>query len=99
MTGLVVDDLFEGSGRAEIPLDPKLSGQQNIEQYSKRYRKGKEGLALLSRRRENIAVELSDLRTALKSFAQDFDTAAEKHPELVPAAAGTPAGKTPSRLP
>lgn len=98
MAGLQVDDLF-GDGQIEIPLDPKLTGKENIEQYSKRYRKGKEGLALLQRRRENIVAEIADLQKALTAFAQDFETASDSYPELVPASAGAPTGKPQPRLP
>ncbi len=84
MASITVDDLF-GDGRpVDIPLDRKLNGRQNMEQYSKRYRKGKEGLELLSRRRDNIAEELKRLRRAHHQFEADFEQAGAAFPELLP---------------
>lgn len=99
MKSITVDDLFNESRVVDIPLDPKLSGRENMENYSKRYRKGKEGLALLMRRRDNIAEEIHSLNEARQSFQADFEAAAENYPQLVPAGAAGKAKEPAVRLP
>jgi len=85
MKSIDVDDLYGDGTRITIPLDPKLTGTQNIENYSRRYRKGKEGLEILKRRKENAGQELKRLTDALAQFEADFDTAQKEYPELAPA--------------
>jgi len=99
MKSITIDDLFNESQSIDIPLDPKLSGRENMESYSKRYRKGKEGLALLTRRRENIEEELKTLKASLHSFQTDFESASAINPHLITAGAGSRSKETVVRLP
>ena len=99
LSEIEVDDLFESQEKVVIPLDPKLTGPEIIEVYSKRYRKGKEGLALLQRRKENSLQELESLEGALQSFENNFETAQNEFPELLPPPTGGPAAASPPRLP
>jgi predicted ribosome quality control (RQC) complex YloA/Tae2 family protein len=94
-----VDDLFGGEDKIIIPLDAKLTGPENIEAYSKRYRKGKDGLAILERREQNTRQELESLIEALEYFENNFDTASQEYPELLPPPTGEPAAVTGPRLP
>lgn len=82
MTSIDVDDLYHDGAIVTIPLDSALSGTENIEQYSRRYRKGKEGLALLERRRDNARQELASLENIRAAFEGDFETAAGQYPEF-----------------
>jgi len=93
-----VDDLF-GGDRVTIPLDPKLNGPENIEAYSKRYRKGKEGLDILQRRKQNTSQEIESLTEALELFDRNFETASHEYPELLPPPSGEPAAAATPRLP
>jgi predicted ribosome quality control (RQC) complex YloA/Tae2 family protein len=99
MTEIEVDDLFGGGIQVTIPLDPKLNGPENIESYSKRYRKGKEGLALLQRRQENTRQEIESLTEILSYFENNFDAAQKEYPELVPPPPGEPSAAISPRLP
>ncbi len=99
LSEIEVDDLFGAGEKTTIPLDPKLTGPENIELYSKRYRKGKDGLALLQRRKENTQQELESLNEALQSFENNFETAQNEFPELLPSPTGGPTAVAPLRLP
>jgi predicted ribosome quality control (RQC) complex YloA/Tae2 family protein len=99
MESIEVDDLFASEDRITIPLDSKLNGPENIESYSKRYRKGKEGLSLLKRRKENSSRELESLTEALEMFENNFDTAKNEYPELLPGPSGEPSVSVAPRLP
>ncbi len=98
LTEIEVDDLYGGPGRVIIPLDPKSTGPENIEAYSKRYRKGKEGLDILQRREQNTAQEIESLTEALAYFENDFETAQHEYPELLPSSSGESPAAAP-RLP
>lgn len=101
MTSIDLDDLYHEGATVTIPLDPALSGTENIEQYSRRYRKGKEGLALLERRRENTRQELASLEEIRGQFERNFEEASNRYPEHVhktpSPSAGTPAVRRPYR--
>ena len=84
MESLSVPDLYNESVTIDIPLDSKLNGPDNIEWYSKRYRKGKEGLELLIRRKANVTAEIAFLKEALQAFEGNFENAKEYYPELLP---------------
>lgn len=99
MTSIDVDDLYNEGLLAKIPLDPALSGTENIEQYSRRYRKGKEGLALLERRRANTRQELESLEEVRASFERHFEEASNRYPEFLPKAAAPVAGSGAVRRP
>ncbi len=97
MESITVDNLYGSGEPIAIPLDPSLPPQDNIAVYSRKYRKGKEGLALLIRRRDNMIEELKYLETALDEFDRDFENASGQYPELVPRASnggGVSGGET-----
>ncbi len=83
MDHIEVENLY-GGDTVNIPLDPKLNGPENIEQYSRRYRKGREGLEILQRRQENIRHEVDMLTQALKDFDENFEQAQHQYPDLLP---------------
>jgi predicted ribosome quality control (RQC) complex YloA/Tae2 family protein len=94
-----VDDLYHDGEEVDIPLDPKLNGPANIESYTKRYRKGKEGLELMTRRREITIEETKQLQAALSRFSDDFEQAVRDYPELAPQATASSAPDARPRLP
>jgi len=55
-----VQDWYEG-GMAEIPLDPKLDGPENIQRYFKRYRKAKGAAEQAGRRLLEVQEQLETL--------------------------------------
>lgn len=83
MDQIEVENLY-GGDTVVIPLDPKLNGPENIEQYSRRYRKGREGLEILQRRQENTRHEVETLTQALKDFDENFEQAQHQYPDLLP---------------
>lgn len=96
MKQIIVANLHSEGEEIEIPLDAKLSPQENIKAYSRRYRKGKEGLALHQSRRVNISDEITRLSDAWECFQKDFEKASADFPELLPPTAGrTPKTMTP----
>ncbi|NMC42438.1 MAG: fibronectin-binding domain-containing protein [candidate division Zixibacteria bacterium] len=99
MESIDLDDLYHDGAMVTIPLDPALGGSENIEQYSRRYRKGKEGLALLERRRANTRQELESLEEVRALFEGDFETASKRYPEYVHTTVSTPAGSPAVRRP
>jgi predicted ribosome quality control (RQC) complex YloA/Tae2 family protein len=99
MTSIDLDDLYHEGATVTIPLDPALSGTENIEQYSRRYRKGKEGLALLERRRDNTKQELASLEDIRGLFERGFEDAANRYPEYVHKTASPSAGAPAVRRP
>lgn len=89
LDSITVENLYDNNQSIEIPLDSKLTGPENIKAYSRRYRKGKEGLELLSRRKENTTQETEALEKALDLFENDFEKACNYYPELLPSNADT----------
>lgn len=72
-------DPFDGSGaEVTIPLEPALSPQDNIEEYFKRHRKGREGLETLERRLEISRAELEELRSILNQLEINFEGAVNR---------------------
>jgi len=75
-----VSDVYaDGSPQIIIELDPALTPSQNIEEYFKKYRKGKDSLELLERRLEIGRSDLASAREMAQEFEQDFDTASAKY--------------------
>ena len=99
MASIDVDDLYNEGMTVNIPLDPALNGTENIEQYSRRYRKGKEGLALLERRRDNIRQDLESMEKARMLFERNFEEASHRYPEFLSKAATPAASSTAVRRP
>jgi predicted ribosome quality control (RQC) complex YloA/Tae2 family protein len=94
MAVIVVDDLYHDGQSVEIPLDPKLTGQGNIIALARRYRKGKEGLSVLKRRRGNISRELENMKEAKQAFEDDFERARDNYQEYLPPAPSTPSERS-----
>lgn len=95
LSHVIVENLYQEGQSLEIPLDPKLNGQQNIEMYSKKYQKGKEGLALMRRRQENAIRDLEILEKAKETFETDFEKGATAYPELLAHPPGSKSKKVP----
>jgi len=93
LDSITVTNLFGNGETVTIKLDPKLDGPKNVEAYSRQYRKGREGLSILQRRRDNTLREIEHLREVQKIFEGDFERACHEFPEFLPRekTAGTPA--------
>jgi len=89
MESIDVENVFGEGETITIPLDPRLNGPENIERYSRRFRKGREGLAILERRKENTLHEIETLTEALKDFDDNFEEAQKRYPELLPSVSET----------
>ncbi len=89
LDSITVENLYDNNRPVEISLDSKLTGPENIEAYSRRFRKGKEGLSLMTRRKENTIEEIDALEKALDIFENDFERACNYYPELLPSNAVT----------
>ncbi|MFH1699408.1 MAG: NFACT RNA binding domain-containing protein [Candidatus Zixiibacteriota bacterium] len=89
LDGITVEDLYDNNQPVEIPLDSKLTGPENIKAYSRRFRKGKEGLDLMTRRKDNTIEEVEALEKALDMFENNFEQACNYYPELLPSNADT----------
>lgn len=80
MDSIELEDIFsEAGGRVTVELNPALTPAQNADGYFKRYRKGKEALALLERRLEIAQKELTSAQEMFEAFEKDYDTAAKKY--------------------
>jgi len=80
MTKVTVEDVFrEPHHPVEIELDRALSPQVNVENYFKKYRKGREGLQLLKRRLEITRAEYEEILKMLVDLENSFDRAYEKY--------------------
>jgi predicted ribosome quality control (RQC) complex YloA/Tae2 family protein len=79
-----LNDVFtENGGRIIIELDPSLPPMQNAEIFFKKYRKGKDALALLERRLEVSQKELQSVLSMQDELDRDFDTAVKQYePEI-----------------
>lgn len=80
MTEIRLPDAFAPDGdELAIKLDPALSTQENIEEYFKKHRKGREGLATLERRLEISKAELEELRSMRNQLELNFDSAVNRY--------------------
>ncbi|MCB2230016.1 DUF814 domain-containing protein [bacterium] len=80
MASLDVEDLFgDHTERVTIELDPAQSPQDNIESYFRKYRKGREGLELLIRRREISRSELDELQQMQNELDSSYESASRKY--------------------
>lgn len=80
MTSIEVDDVLSGSeGTALIELDPAATPNQNIENYFRRHRKGREGIDLLQRRQEIATEELKSLTAMQDDLEADFESAGQRY--------------------
>ena len=75
-----VDDIISATGgKAIIPLDTALSPNDNIEEYFRKHRKGREGLELLERRLEIAKSELEAARQMQAAFENDVESARQQY--------------------
>jgi predicted ribosome quality control (RQC) complex YloA/Tae2 family protein len=80
MERVSVPDVYSDDGaEIEINLQPALSPQENVEEYFRRYRKGRDGHELLARRLEISRAELAELETMLRELEADFEPAEQKY--------------------
>jgi predicted ribosome quality control (RQC) complex YloA/Tae2 family protein len=91
MDKIVLKDIYlDTGGEISIPLEPALSPAENADEYFKKYRKGKEGLALLERRGEVARQELANARRILSALENNYETALQQYrteiEELLPQA-------------
>ena len=77
---IIVENVFANSQtEIAIKLDPALSVNENAEAYFKKYRKGREGLALLERRLEISFDELAQWQNIHVDLEAHFNNAKEKY--------------------
>lgn len=80
MSSITVIDEFDSSrSPVSIPLDPAETPQNNIEDYFRRHRKGREGLEQLLRRREISEQELTELEGIIDSLTADWENASQRY--------------------
>jgi len=80
MDRVSVDDVLgDSSQTVEIELNPALTPNDNIDAYFKRHRKGREGLALLERRRQISSDELTALEAMQTDLETHFESARQKY--------------------
>jgi predicted ribosome quality control (RQC) complex YloA/Tae2 family protein len=63
----------------DIPLDSAATPKQNVENYYKKHRKGREGLELLERRAEITRQELAQWKEIHQELTEDFETARPRY--------------------
>lgn len=75
-----VEDILTGDGAmVTVKLDATLTPNDNIEQYFKRHRKGRDALDVLSRRLEIATSERDALSKMLEELRSNFDQANMKY--------------------
>jgi len=80
MTSIEVEDVFsEPHPKVVIELDPALSPNENVDDYFRRHRKGRESLDLLKRRLEIVTGELDSLDRMRDELEADFETARNRY--------------------
>ena len=73
------DSFFETSNwygdneTIQIPLDPKLSASENSEKYFHKYKKAKNGLALLKDEVQNLTAKISELKAVRSRLLNEQD--------------------------
>ncbi len=81
----VEDVLSESPSTIRIELNPAVSPSDNIDEYFRRHRKGREGVELLRRRFEIVTGELESLRGMQAELESNFENASQKYQaELAP---------------
>lgn len=80
LKSIKVEDVLSGSGdHVVIELDPAATPNENIENYFRRHRKGREGIDLLRRRHEIVTEELKSLTTMQTDLETDYDSARQRY--------------------
>jgi len=76
MSEVEVEDIISATGeKVTVPLDAALSPNDNIEEYFRKHRKGREGLELLQRRLVISRSELQAARQMQAAFEHDLESA------------------------
>lgn len=84
MESATVNDVYRDPPQpVEIKLDPALSPQDNIERYARRYRKGRDGHEVLSRRLELTRMELDKARAMITELEDNFEAARQRYQEEI----------------
>lgn len=84
MDRVAVDDVYHDPPQPiEIELDPAISPQENIERYARRYRKGRDGHDVLSRRLELTRLELEKSQAMLGELESNFEAARGRYHEEI----------------
>ena len=78
-TFLETANYYSENETIQIPLDPKLSPSENSEKYFHRYKKAKNGLALLKDEVQNLSAKIADLNATRNALLaeDDIDTLEE----------------------
>ena len=80
MKAITVEDVMDDrQSDMTIALDSALSPQENVESYVKKYRKGRDGYAVLQRRLEVTRSEVERIGQLLRELDSDFDAARQKY--------------------
>ena len=79
MESIELDDVYLPGRKVSIRLDPAASAAENVEHYFRRYRKGREGLELLSRRLEITRDEVNQLEQIAAALRNDYERATEQY--------------------
>lgn len=99
-TAVELTDVFAPEPPAiEIPLDPKLSAIGNAQRYFKRYRKAKDALKIIQRRKSETEKKMSrleDISGQLKKHDDQVDLEEIKRSLI---GLGFPAGETGAKVP
>ena len=74
----VVNTFAHMLNEIDIPLDSAVTPKQNVENYYKKHRKGREGLELLERRAEITKQELAQWKEIHQELSEDFESARQR---------------------
>ena len=81
---ITLEDVYTKSqSNVTIPLDPALSPSENVKNYFKKYRKGRQGLELLQRRLVVTKQELARLSTILSELEDNFESACARYDQEI----------------
>ena len=72
-TCLETANYYNENETIQIPLDPKLSAAENSEKYFHKYKKAKNGLALLQDEVRNLTAKIADLSANQKKLLEEQD--------------------------
>jgi predicted ribosome quality control (RQC) complex YloA/Tae2 family protein len=77
---IVLEDvLSDPAVEVTVALDPALAPNDNIEEYFRRHRKGREGREILERRVEIASAELERLKRISDDLEKDFESALKRY--------------------
>lgn len=80
MAVIRVEDIVANQGEIiSIPLDSSLTPRENIEEYFRKHRKGREGLEILKRRLEITKGEIHEMESMLGKLQENFEAASQRY--------------------